>query len=324
MERMTEICNLCPFNCELAPNAVGKCKVRANVNGMISLLTYGHVTTMIEGPIEQKPLYHFFPGMKVLSIGSSGCNMFCGYCQNFEISQVGDAKHEVVDSSDVIAKAKELGCEGIAFTYSEPLVWFEYVMNVAVNAKKSGLKTILKTNGWINEDKFKEIAPWIDAINIDIKGPTSLYKDIVGIQLEEDPNDWLIMRNLRTAARTCHTEVSTIVMPPYCDNPQGYARVFNAISKAAGKIPIHLLRFIPDFKLKLSPAPTMEQLQSIARLANTYFADVYIDYAGIPAVSLCYDCGEPLVERDGIQVIKNNLIRGKKCPHCLMPNNFEG
>ncbi len=320
---MSEHCNLCPFECDIPENAVGKCKVRGNVNGHIILLTYGHVTTMIEGPIEQKPLYHFYPGMKVLSIGSSGCNMFCSYCQNFEISQVGDAKSEIIEPIDVVNRAKELGCEGIAFTYSEPLVWYEYVFNVALAAKKSGLKTILKTNGWINREKFSELMDWIDAINIDIKGSSRLYKEIAGIEIEEDPYKWVIMDNLHTAARKCHVEISTIAIPPYCDEDN--TKLFGAMRFVAGsELPIHILKFIPDFKMRNSKAPTEEQLRKVETEARRYFNNVYIDYAGIPANSYCLYCRELIVERQGIQVVKNNLIRGNKCKFCLKRNNFEG
>jgi len=320
---MNASCNLCPFNCDIPENAVGKCKVRGNIHGHVILLTYGQVTTMIEGPIEQKPLYHFYPGMKVLSIGSSGCNMFCGYCQNFEISQVGDAKAETIDPIDVVNKAKELGCEGIAFTYSEPLVWYEYVMNVAVSAKKVGLKTVLKTNGWINEEKFSEMMDWIDAVNIDVKGSPELYKEVAGIDVENDPVDWLIIRNLKTAARKSHVEISTIAIPPYCDEEN--ARLFVAMRNAAGEnLPIHILKFMPDFKMRNVASPTMEQLESVAEVARRYFQYVYIDYAGVPALTACCKCGETVVSRDGLQLKENKLIRGKKCPYCLTVNNFEG
>jgi pyruvate formate lyase activating enzyme len=323
MERMSEKCDLCPFECNIPENAVGKCKVRGNVNGHVIPLTYGHVTTMIEGPIEQKPLYHFYPKMKVLSIGSSGCNMVCAYCQNFEISQVGDAKAEIIEPMVIVNKAKELGCAGIAFTYSEPLVWYEYVMNVAVAAKKSGLKTILKTNGWINKQYFSEMMDWIDAVNIDVKGSALLYKEIAGIELEEDPSKWLIMANLHTAARKCHVEISTIAIPPYCDINN--SRVFAAMRFVAGsELPIHILKFIPDFKMRDSLAPTMEQLRKVEAEARFYFKNVYIDYAGIPAISYCNYCNELLVKREGLEVTINNLIRGKKCRYCLKTNNFEG
>lgn len=319
----TAVCNLCPFNCQIAENEVGKCKVRGNVNGHVILLTYGQVTTMVEGPIEQKPLYHFYPGMKVLSIGSSGCNMFCSYCQNFEISQTGTAPAQIVEPSEVVDKAIALGCEGIAFTYSEPFVWYEYVMNVAVGAKKRGLKTILKTNGYGEEKAFSDMLSWMDAVNIDIKGTAQLYKQVAGIDLPKDPLEWIIMRNLKEASRKCHVEISTIVIPPYCDNELDNLLMFNACSNhTRWDTPIHILKFIPDFKLRDHSAPSTEQLRKIEKMAKEYFKYVYIDYAGIPAITRCH-CGETLVERNGLALVKNTMLRGRRCPKCGELHNFE-
>lgn len=322
----TATCNLCPFNCEVPMGQVGKCKIRGNKNGdAVRLLTYGIVTTMIEGPVEQKPLYHFYPGMKVLSIGGSGCNMFCSYCQNFEISQVSDENSPTVDASEVVDKAISLDCKAIAFTYSEPFVWYEYVMNVAVQAKKRGLKTILKTNGYATESYFKELLEWIDAVNIDLKGSAKLYKEVAGIDLPADPKEWIIMKNIGWANRKCHLEISTIVIPPYCDDQSAISELVRALTIYADHLtPIHVLKFIPDFKLRDTLPPTMEQLQKVRQAFLTRFRHVYIDYAGVPAQTSCLNCGYSLVERDGIKVVKNNLMRGKKCPNCLYIHNFEG
>lgn len=320
----TAVCNLCPFNCEIKDGEVGRCKVRGNVDGRVILLTYGQVTTMVEGPIEQKPVYHFHPGMKVLSIGSSGCNMFCSYCQNFEISQTGSAPAKTVEAGEVVDRAIELGCGGIAFTYSEPFVWYEYVVNVAVQAKKRGLKTILKTNGYGQEKAFSEMLNWMDCVNIDIKGTANLYKEVAGIDLPSHPSEWIIMRNLKEASRKCHVEISTIVIPPYCDNEMDNLIMLNEChNHSRWDTPIHILKFIPDFKLRDQAPPSSAQLSKIENMAKQFFKYVYIDYAGIPAVTRCH-CGETLVERNGMSLVKNNLLRGKRCPQCSDLHNFEG
>lgn len=321
---MTVGCKLCPFNCDIPLGQTGKCKVRGNMNGMVSLLTYGRITTMIDGPVEQKPFYHFHPGMRVLSIGGSGCNMRCAYCQNFEISQVGDAKSEPVEPMAVVRKARNLGCEGIAFTYSEPIVWYEYVMNVAVAAKKSGLKTLLKTNGYCETQAFSEMADWMDAINIDFKGNARLYRDVADIELPEDPMEWIITQNLRTAARKCHVEVSMVCIPPWCNEPSMH-NVFRALKNAAGEhLPIHLLKFIPDYKMRNMLSPTPAELEAVKGEAEMLFRHVYIDFAGVPAKTFCNTCERLLVERNGLEVVRNKLIRGNRCGHCMAINNFEG
>lgn len=314
----TERCDLCPFNCDIPEGQVGKCRVRGNVNGQIQLLTYGKVTTAIAGPIEQKPLYHYHPGMKVLSIGSSGCNMFCGYCQNFEISQVGsEAEAKEVTPLDVVAMAKAQGAEAVCFTYSEPVVWFEYVSNVSRVAKKMGLKTILKTNGYCKPEKFKELLWFIDAVNIDVKGTKELYSKVVGIEVEDKPADWVILKNLRHAWRTCHTEVSTIAIPPYCDNVEKTRELFSAMLDCTSKmLPLHVLKFIPDFKLRNAPPPSDNQLFAMAELARTFFYNVYIDYAGLPTNTKCWKCLDAIIERNGIQLVKNHLGRRPVCNSC--------
>lgn len=311
-------CSLCPFLCELPEGGVGKCKVRGVVEGKVSLLTYGKVTTMIDGPIEQKPIYHFHPGMKVLSIGGSGCNLFCGYCQNFEISQVGAANHKTVSPNEVVEKALSLGCGGIAFTYSEPLVWFEYVLDVAIAARRHGLKTLLKTNGYADSIKFEELLEWIDAVNIDVKGSAVLYREVASIDLNDDPRKWVIIENLRRAWRMCHVEISTMVIPGYCDLDE----VFDAVLEVSGpELPVHLLRFIPDFKMRDVPATPICKLEAAMASALKRFSHVYIDYAGIDAATRCLDCGEELVRRKGLEIVYNILRKGK-CPKCGTKQNF--
>lgn len=318
-----ETCTLCPFNCQIPEGEVGKCKVRGNVGGNVILKTYGRVTTMIEGPIEQKPIYHYHPGMKVLSIGSSGCNMFCAFCQNFEISQTGDAPGREVTPSEVVDKAISLGCKGIAFTYSEPFVWYEYVMNVAVCARKRGLKTILKTNGYAEEGKFSEMLDWMDAVNIDVKGPHELYKRVVGVEMPEMYDDWIVMKNVRQAWRKCHLEISTIIIPEYYKDGLIASGFFYKLKSNCHKdVPLHLLKFIPDFKMRDILPPTAAELDEAAMAAGIHFRYVYIDYAGIPAITKCA-CGHVLVERDGIKFVRSNMIRGNRCPSCGDMHNFE-
>lgn len=308
------MCVICPLKCEIGKGETGLCKVRHNPSGSkVELKTYGYVTTAICGPVEQKPLYHFFPGMRVLSLGGAGCNMFCGYCQNFEISQSDKADKARLKPSDAVAIALEKKADAIAFTYSEPVVWFEYVMDVSRLAQKAGLKTILKTNAFATEDTFRLLCEVMDAVNIDVKGDSRLYKEVCGIDLPKDPSEWVIIRNLRTANLLCHLEVSTIVIPGYDPGP-----IFEAISNAVlyRDIPIHLLKFVPDFKMRDQRSPTLEEMGAVSEKAKQYFDFVYIDYAGVDNVSCCPACGEELLARSGIDIKKNILLPGGVCPAC--------
>jgi pyruvate formate lyase activating enzyme len=288
---------------------------------------------MVEGPIEQKPLFHFHPGMKVLSIGGLGCNLSCGFCQNHEISQVGrkdsllnklplGKQSNIPDIPDMVSRAKSRGNGGVAFTYSEPMVWYEYVMDVAKQARKAGLKTILKTNAYANEDAFSEMLDVMDAVNIDIKGPKQAYKDVCGIEVPDDLG--VIMRNLGNAVRKCHVEVSMPAIPPYCHQPETMSIMFEMQRVAGRSLPIHVLRVAPDHKMKDLKTDDWE-VSDLFYTARGYFQYVYSDLKG-GSLTTCYECGNLLVERQGLKVTKNNLVRGKFCPNCYCwtVQNFEG
>jgi pyruvate formate lyase activating enzyme len=320
------VCSLCPFNCDLPEGRIGKCRVRGNVNGKVELLTYGMVTTAEVGPIEQKPIYHFHPGMKVLSIGGSGCNMFCGYCQNWEISQVKrDADNSTRLSPEAVVKmAKEKRAEGIAFTYSEPFVWYEYVMDVARAAKRAGLKTILKTNGYGEEAAFVEMFRLMDAVNFDIKGTAPLYKAVCGIEVSGACREWNPLRNLAGASRAgCHVEASTLAIPGYLpsDDLVGVKELLKAIAGASGEeTPLHILKFIPDFKMINKRSPTQAELDEYHRLASEFFRYAYVDFNLTPADTVCR-CGEVLVKRLGIKATRCGFAT-PACPRCREPHNF--
>lgn len=271
--------------------------------------------------IKQKSVVYNFSVPKYETYIANGIGVH--NCQNFEISQVGNAKHQKKSPTDIVEMALDSGADGIAFTYSEPFVWYEYVMDVAAEARTAGLKTILKTNGYAEEKAFSRMLEAMDAVNIDVKGSAKLYKEVAGIELSSDPNEWIIMRNLRKAWRTCHCEISSIAIPPYCDDHESNIELFTAIKAATGpQLPVHLLRFIPDFKLINTPPTSHSQLDRLAGLARTMFDYVYVEYAGMPTNTKC-ECGQVLVERKGIEMISNVLIRGKICPKCGRTHNFE-
>jgi len=326
---MTAKCDLCPFLCDIPVGGVGKCKVRGNVDGAVKLLTYGMVTTMELGPVEQKPLYHFHPGMKVLSIGGLGCNMFCKYCQNFEISQVGKGKSETVSPDEVVRTALERKAGGIAYTYSEPYVWYEYVMDVARAARAVGLKNVLKTNGFATPVPFAAMCDLMDGVNIDVKGNAQAYKEVCGIDLPDNPWDWDIIKNLSVAASRCHLEVSMIAIPAYVADPVRFDALLEAMVAHGGRgMPIHLLKFIPDFRMRNEKTTSMEELRRLQAQVGRFFRYVYVDFAGVANDTVC-ECGEVLTTRLGIDFKggmdpeKARLSRGfARCPRCYSMHNF--
>jgi len=319
MQRVT--CGLCPIRCSLSEGQAGACKVRANVGGVVKLTTYGKITTAILGQVEQKPFYHYEPGMSILSIGSMGCNMRCGFCQNFEISQGMDSKTKDMSPKDVVRLALDNGAKGIAFTYNEPIVWFEYVMDVCSEARGAGLGTLLKTNGYADLVKFAEMAENMSAINIDIKGDASDYNKTCGVNGEAED---YVMKNLATAFRLAHVEVSVILAPPISIQ-KTKDLLIKARSFCGRQTALHLLRFIPDFKMKDKLATTTEEMQSIRSMAKELFDYPYIHGMGSQNTE-CLNCGEIAVRRDGEKCVGTSLGDDHisydpyyTCPACRMP-----
>jgi pyruvate formate lyase activating enzyme len=198
-------------------------------------------------------------------------------------------------------------------------------MDVAAEARAAGLKTILKTNGYANEAKFAEMCDMMDAVNIDIKGTAEVYRDVCGIEMEGDPSKWVPIRNLKTAFDRCHCEASVIALPPHCRDEAKYRLLFMAMREATGScLPVHILKFIPDFKLRHVPPTSDDEMLCMMSWANVGLFDyVYTDWSRLPTNTHC-GCGQVLVERDGMEVLRNNLVRGRMCPSCKALHYFEG
>ena len=322
---MDATCNLCPFNCSLSDKGIGKCHARGNVNGKVISLGYGRVTTMIEGPVEQK-LYHFHPGMRILSVGSTGCNLSCQWCQNHEISQghLGNMSYDLIAPDDVVAQALKTKLPAIAFTYSEPMVNYECVLETAMLARRHGLLTILKTNGYFEKDAFAKMIAWMDAVNIDVKGTSALYRETCGIDLPDEPCEWNILENLNLASSMrCHIEVSTLAVHGYCEDDAKNEMLFASIHAMGGReIPLRILKMIPSHKMRDVPPVSDERLLMMKDFASRHLSHVYVDNAGMQNVTKCSQCGKGLVTRNGMDVVENNLVDGK-CPGCGYGNGFK-
>ena len=321
---MDATCNICPFNCKIPDKGIGKCHARGNVNGKIISLSYGRVTTMIDGPVEQK-LYHFHPGMRILSVGSTGCNLICKFCQNHEISQghPGNISYDLIAPDDIVAQALKRKLPAIAFTYNEPMVNYECVLETAKLARRHGLMTILKTNGYFEKEAFSDMVAWMDAVNIDVKGTVALYREVCGIALPDEPCEWLILENLKEAVSArCHVEVSTLAVHGYCDDAKN-EMLFASIHAMGGReIPLRILKMIPDHRMRDLPPVEDWRLLAMKESAMKYFSHVYVDNAGMPNVTECSQCGKTLVTRNGMEIVENNLVKGK-CPGCGYGNGFK-
>lgn len=258
------VCEICPHRCSLEEGQTGLCRARSNHGGSVQSDSYGLITSMALDPVEKKPLMRFFPGSFLLSVGSFGCNMHCPFCQNYEISQKSKAEsfYKEVSPEELVSKAKLLlprGNIGIAFTYNEPFVGYEYVFDTSVLAHKSGLKTVLVTNGFVNGEPLKALLPFIDAMNIDLKTFSEEFYRRLGANLED------IKRTITLSAAACHVELTTLIIPGENDSEDEMRRISEWIAGIRPDIPLHISRFFPRYKM-LDRAPTNVAL--VYRLAQ--------------------------------------------------------
>ncbi|MFH1365076.1 MAG: AmmeMemoRadiSam system radical SAM enzyme [archaeon] len=241
-------CQLCPHFCMIKDNNLGKCKVRKNINGKIYSLSYGKPVSINLDPITKKPLFHFLKNTLTFSIGMAGCNMSCLFCQNWEISQKSAEEFDVKNilPKELVDEVLKSGCPSISYTYSEPLVSFEYVFGIAKLAHKKGLKNILVTNGFVNPEPLKKIIPFIDAMNIDLKSfSDSTYRKFCGAKLQP------VLETIKMAHKAgIHLEITTLVIPGINDSEEEIKQIAKFIASIDVNIPWHISRFFPKYKMK--------------------------------------------------------------------------
>lgn len=266
------VCWLCPHRCHLADGQTGFCRARQNKGGIIRSLNYGLLTSAALDPIEKKPLYHFHPGSHILSLGSFGCNLRCPFCQNYTISQAGRSGFagqqlplDRVTPKEIVAAAQRLeetsGNIGVAFTYNEPLVGYEFVYDTARLLKEVGLATVLVTNGQIEKDSWLHLLPYIDAVNIDLKGFTQSFYDWIGGDLKTTK------AAIEMAAEEgVHVEVTTLVIPGKNDSAAEMAAEAEWLAGISAELPLHLSRYFPRYQvdIPMTPVETLQQLRRVA------------------------------------------------------------
>lgn len=308
-------CLVCPHNCKIKDGKTGICGVRINNGGKIELLTYGVISGMALDPIEKKPLYHFFPGSRILSIGSWGCNMKCDFCQNFHISQNVELQpSRIVKPQEIIDNALHSKNNiGIAFTYNEPVIWFEYIRDVAIPAQSARLKTAMITNGFVNEGILLEYLQFIDAFNVDLKSfNNNFYNRISGAELEP------VKRSLKTIARSGkHLEITTLIIPGLNDSTSEMESQVKWISDELGKdIPLHLSKYFPMFK-RTTPATLRDELRKFYEIAQKHLNYVYLGNVASDKGqdTSCPGCGVIITRRSGYRIEHLNTIDGR-CAGC--------
>ena len=267
-------CHLCPTECVILPGNHGACGVRLNKLGILYSEIYGKITSLALDPIEKKPLYHYHPKESILSIGTKGCNFHCDFCQNWQISQNLSALTENITAEEVVAKTKECGSFGIAYTYNEPFIWYEFVLEIAKLAKKNGLENVLVTNGYVNSEPLEELLPYIDAMNIDLKAfSDDFYVKMCKGKLQP------VLEVIKRAHRDCHIELTTLIIPTLNDSDEEIKREVDWIHDNLGpETPLHFSRYFPCYKMNIPPTSikTLERAAEIAlrRLKYVYLGNV--------------------------------------------------
>jgi pyruvate formate lyase activating enzyme len=308
-------CLLCPHYCNLGIGKTGICGVRKNTGEAIEPVTYGIISGCSSDPIEKKPLYHFFPGTKILSIGSYGCNMRCDFCQNYSISQnVIERKIDRIRPEEILNQAISLKNNiGIAYTYNEPVIWYEYVMEVAELIKEAGLYNVMVTNGFVAEEPLKEYLRLIDAFNVDLKAfNNDFYRKIAGADLEPVKNS---LKQISAAGR--HLEITTLVVTGVNDNAYEMENQVKWISGELGEnTPFHLSRYFPMYK-RDNPATPHDTLMRLYEIALKHLHYVYVGntMSATGQDTNCYKCGSLITRRSGYDIQNVNVIEGN-CMSC--------
>jgi pyruvate formate lyase activating enzyme len=311
-------CTLCPQLCEIRPGKSGSCRVRKNVNGKLFSEVYGKVASMAIDPIEKKPLYHFFPGMKILSVGNVGCNLHCIFCQNHDISQCSpDDFHwfKAISPEHLVEYALKIDDNiGIAYTYNEPFTFYEFMLETAIKTKLKGLRNAVVSNGFINEEPLKSILPYLDAFNIDLKGfSEDFYLKITKGSLAP------VLKTLKIIAESnAHLEITNLVVPGLNDDKNLFREMVLWIAGELGPdIPLHLSRYFPRYRLS-SPPTSAETLDDFYLAAKDKLRYVYVGNieTGNRSDTFCPECGSLLISRSGYFTKINLLGNEGECTNC--------
>ena len=271
---MEAVCQVCMHHCKLKPDQWGFCRARKNENGEVVCKNYGRISSLALDPIEKKPLNLFYPGSRILSVGSFGCNLRCSFCQNHEISMTEPEEGMPYISPQELTEqalaCRKMGNIGVAFTYNEPLVGWEYVLDTAKLVKEQGMKNVLVTNGTASLEVLETLLPFIDAMNIDLKGFREEYYQKISGSLSA------VKKFIARAAARCHVELTTLIVPEENDTVQEMEKEAQWIASLGKEIPLHVTRFFPRYHMQDREATDVQQVYQLAQTAGTYLEHVFV------------------------------------------------
>jgi len=310
-------CELCPKSCVIAPGQSGECRVRINIDGVLRSVVYGYPCSMHVDPVEKKPLFHFLPGTKILSLATVGCNLHCRNCQNWEISQAKpeDSRAFAYAPERLVEQTRYYQCPSLAYTYTDPVIFYEYTYDTAKLAKSKGIRNVLVTAGYINPEPWKRLLSYIDAANIDLKGITDdFYRRVCSGTLKPVQQALVLAK-----AAGILVEVTNLIIPTLNDKPEEIRQLVRWVkANLGGETPLHFSRFFPRYKMRHLP-PTSLKTLDIAREIAVSEGMEYVYIGNIKSEvgqnTYCPACRALLIERSQYTILQNRLKKDR-CPDC--------
>jgi pyruvate formate lyase activating enzyme len=310
-------CELCPKGCIIQPGQSGECRIRVNIDGRLVAVTYGHPCSVHVDPIEKKPMFHFLPGSDILSLATVGCNMHCKNCQNWEISQENPENvpgNELLPP-DIARLTEEHGCRSVAYTYTDPCAYYEYALDSCIRVREAGLKNVLVSAFYINQEPLKKLCAYVDGATVDIKAMSDeFYQNICGTTLAPVLNACVLAKSMGVLL-----EISNLIIPTLNDTDDDIRKLCRWVVENLGReTPFHFLRFFPQYQMRnlpATPGDTLDRAREIALAEGLYY--VYIGNLARPdgETTFCHNCKKKLIERRGYQIVLN-AVRDGKCPQC--------
>lgn len=312
-----------PHHCRIHEGRTGLCGVRQNRGGRLYALNYAEVVSIALDPIEKKPLYHFYPGTSILSAGTFGCNLFCPFCQNYSLARGTGSEYPRPQTLPIsgdrltqeAVKARPDGSIGCAFTYNEPTIWYEYIKETADKLKNHGQKVVLVSNGYIENQPLRELLPYIDAMNIDVKAfSEAFYHNHCRGKLAA------VMQSVETAMQKVHVEITTLLIPGENDSRQEISQLAKWLASLDKNMVLHLSHYHPAYRFDIEPTP-LRNMQAARDEALKHLNFVYLGNIGRENDTLCLNCGKVLIERQGYYT-RICGIKAGQCEYCHSPVDY--